>query len=132
MAESAQIFKELSYIGVRIVGVSDGIDTSSPCAKTPFFVKGMMNEIFLDDLKAKIVRGLKGQVTRGYSAGGRVYGYKTRQILDPSGATDKFGRPKRLGCEVIVDQKQAKIVQKIFELRQSGLGCRAIAEFLNK
>jgi hypothetical protein len=91
----------------------------------------MMNEMFLDDLKAKIIRGLKGQVTRGYSAGGRVYGYKTRQILDPSGATDKFGRPKRLGCEVVIDKQQAKIVRKIFQMKRSGFGYRAIAEYLN-
>jgi site-specific DNA recombinase len=132
MAESAQIFKELSEIGVRIVSVSDGIDTSSPSAKIPFYFKGIMNEMFLDDLKAKIVRGLKGQVTRGYSAGGKVYGYKTRQILDPTGATDKFGRPKRLGCEVVIDKQQAKIILKIFQMKRSGFGCRAIAEYLNK
>ena len=90
-----------------------------------------MNEIFLDDMKTKIVRGLKGQVLRGYSAGGRVYGYTTRQILDPSGAMDKFGRPKRLGCEVLIDEEQALIVREIFNLKAKGFGYRYIADHLN-
>jgi DNA invertase Pin-like site-specific DNA recombinase len=132
MAESATIFRELTELGVSLVAVADGIDTSNPSAKIPFYFKGMMNEMFLDDMKAKIVRGLKGQVLRGYSPGGRVYGYKTKQILDPSGATDKFGRPKRLGCEVMIDQKQAKIVQHIFEMKVAGLGYRTIADHLNQ
>ena len=84
MAESAAIYRDLTAIGVRIVSVADGIDTSNPSSKIPFYFKGMMNEMFLDDLKTKIVRGLKSQVIRGYSTGGRVYGYDTRQILDPS------------------------------------------------
>ena len=132
MAESAAIFQELTELGVSLVAVADGIDTSSPSAKIPFYFKGIMNEMFLDDMKAKIVRGLKGQVLRGYSPGGRVYGYKTKQILDPSGATDKFGRPKRLGCEVMIDQGQAKIVKRIFKLKASGLGYRNIADHLNR
>ncbi|MFH1374370.1 MAG: recombinase family protein [bacterium] len=132
MAESASIFRDLSNIGARIVSVSDGIDTNNPAAKIPFYFKGIMNEMFLDDLKAKVIRGLKGQVLRGYSAGGRVYGYNTKQILDPSGATDKFGRPKRIGCEITIYQEQARIVQEIFNLSKSGFGCRSIAESLNQ
>ncbi len=132
MAESATIFSELSEFGVTLISVADGIDTSNPSAKIPFYFKGIMNEMFLDDMRAKIVRGLKGQVLRGYSAGGRVYGYKTNQILDPSGATDKFGRPKRLGCEVLIDQEQAKIVRRIFEMKASGHGYRSIADVLNQ
>ncbi|MFH1373722.1 MAG: recombinase family protein [bacterium] len=131
VAESASIFNELNRLGVRIVGVADGIDTSNPSAKIPFYFKGIMNELFLDDLKAKIVRGLKGQVLRGYSAGGRVYGYQTNQIFDPSGATDKFGRPKRIGCEVLVDEEQAGVIRRIFEMRRSGHGYRSIADRLN-
>ena len=132
MVESATIFRELSELGVSIVAVADGIDTSNPSAKIPFYFKGIMNEMFLDDMRAKIVRGLKGQVLRGYSAGGRVYGYKTKQILDPSGALDKFGRPKRLGCEVVAEPQEAAVVRQVFELKASGHGYRNIADHLNR
>jgi len=132
IAESATVFRELSEVGVSLVGVADGIDTSNPSAKLPFYFKGIMNEMFLDDMRAKIIRGLKGQVLRGYSAGGRVYGYKTKQILDPSGALDKFGRPKRLGCEVIIDPDEAKIVQEVFQMKANGLGYRSVADHLNR
>lgn len=131
MAESSAIFKELSDIGIFLASVADGIDTASPSAKIPYYFRGIMNEMFLDDMKTKIVRGLKGQVLRGYSAGGRVYGYTTKQILDPSGAMDKFGRPKRLGCEVLIDEEQALIVREIFEIKAKGFGYRYIADYLN-
>ncbi|MEW5794854.1 MAG: recombinase family protein, partial [Candidatus Zixiibacteriota bacterium] len=132
IAESAIVFRELSELGVTLLAVADGIDTSNPSAKIPYYFKGIMNEMFLDDMRAKIVRGLKGQVLRGYSAGGRVYGYQTRQILDPSGATDKFGRPKRLGCEIQIYPDQAKVVKQIFEMKASGYGYRSIADHLNR
>jgi site-specific DNA recombinase len=132
MAESTKIFRDLNAIGASIISVSDGIDTSKPSGKLPYYLKGMMNEVFLDDMRAKIVRGLKGQVLRGYSAGGRVYAYTTTQILDPSGAKDKFGRPKRIGCEIQIDEAQAKVVREIFRMSVAGHGYRSIADHLNK
>lgn len=129
--ESIGVYKEFQSYGVLIAAIADGIDTSRPSGKFPLYFKGIMNEMFLDDMKAKVVRGLKGQVLRGYSAGGRVYGYKTEPILDPSGENDKFGRPKRLGCKILVDQDQAEIVLRIFNLRASDLGYRSIAHLLN-
>ncbi len=131
MPEFVGLCRDLADCGITLIGVADGIDTSNPSAKIPLYIKGMMNELYLDDLKARIVRGLKGQFLRGYSTGGRVYGYKTKQILDPSGALDKFNRPKRLGCEILIDTDQAYVVRRIFELRASGLGFKAIAKALN-
>lgn len=131
MPEFVGFCRDLSDLGVVLHGVADGLDSSMPSAKIPLYLKGMMNELYLDDLKARIVRGLKGQFMRGYSTGGRIFGYKTKQILDPSGVQDKFGRPKRLGCEVLVDEVQAKVVKRIFELKASGLGYKAIAKLLN-
>ncbi len=129
--EFSSFYREINDLGIILYGVSKGIDTSNQSSKIPLYFKGIMNEVFLDDLKAKIVRGLKGQFLRGYSTGGRIYGYTTKQILDPSGAQDKFSRPKRLGCEILVNQKEAKIVKKIFEMKHSGLGLRSISKVLN-
>ncbi len=132
MGESIVIFKELQSYGVFTVSVADGIDTSLPSGKLPYYFKGIMNEVFLDDMKAKVIRGLKGQVMRGYSAGGRVYGYKTESVLDPSGELDKFGNPRKLGSKIFVDAEQANVVRRIFGLRLNGLGYRAIAHSLNQ
>ncbi len=131
-AESIHTFSELTFCGVHIASVADGIDTSQKGAKMPFHFKSIMNEFFLDDLRDKVLRGQKGQVERGYSAGGRLYGYTYEEVLDPSGLKDKMGRVKRTGVVVQIDPEQAEVVKKIFEMRAKGCGLRAIAKFLNE
>ncbi len=131
MPEFTRLYQDLSEIGVFLIGVADGIDTSKPSAKIPAYFKGIMNEMYLDDLKSKIVRGLKGQVLRGYSTGGRVYGFETEPIFDPTGAKDRFGRVRRLGCRILINKDQADVVISIFELKSAGHGYKAIARILN-
>ena len=41
-------------------------------AKMHVAVKGLVNALYLDDLRDKTHRGLSGSVTRGFSAGGRL------------------------------------------------------------
>ncbi len=131
MPEFASLYQDLTEMGVYIIGVSDGIDTSKSSAKLPIYFKGIMNEMFLDDLKARIVRGLKGQVMRGYSAGGRIYGFSTESLYDPDGTKDRFGRVKRIGCRISVDQEQAQVIKRIFSMKESGLGYKTIAKSIN-
>ena len=109
--EAIQIYGELTAYGVNIVSVSDGIETASSSSKIPYYFKSIANELFLDELKAKIVRGLKGQVSRGYSAGGRTYGYYSEPKLlrvaaltnsadlGGTGLRSKSMRKKRKSCE---------------------------------
>ena len=50
--------------------MSDGIATGTQGAKVHLAVKGLVNELYLDDLRDKTHRGLSGRVLRGFSAGG--------------------------------------------------------------
>ena len=45
--------------------MSDGISTVSQGGKVTLTVKGLVNELYLDDLRAKNHRGLEGRVARG-------------------------------------------------------------------
>lgn len=130
-AESLHVYQELQAIGVNIAAIADGIDSATPSAKLPYYFKSITNEIFLDDLKAKIVRGLKGQVLRGYSAGGRVYGYDTKPDWIEPEQYDKFGRRRRHGVKVQINPSEAAVVLRIFQLYAQGIGYRHIASTLN-
>lgn len=57
---------EFEYLGIRLLSVTENIDTGAKGAKLSYQLKGMFNEIFLDDLKEKTLRGLVGQKERGY------------------------------------------------------------------
>jgi len=58
---------------------------------------------------------------RGFNAGGRAYGYRYEEVLDPSGAKDRLGRQKRLGVKVEIDPDQAEVVRLIFEMKSIGM-----------
>lgn len=130
--ESLQVFRELRVLEVSIVAVADGIDTSLDSGKLPYYFKSFTNEFFLDELKAKITRGLKGQVTRGYSAGGKLFGYSTQPELIEGAGNDKFGRPRRHGVKTVIRPDEAKVVKRVFNLRRDGHGLRSIAKILNE
>src|SRR5262245_57833193 len=76
--ELLNLYKRLSFAEVAIVGVSDGITTAmgGSAPKIHLAIKGLVNDIYLDDLREKIRRGMTGVVRRGRSAGGRAYGYR--------------------------------------------------------
>ena len=60
------VFKELGSRGIRLIGVSDGYDSSRRGAKLEAGMRGLMNESYLDDLAEKTRRGLEGQFERHF------------------------------------------------------------------
>ncbi len=130
-AESLNVYQEFTAVGVSIIAIADGIDSAVASSKLPYYFKSISNELFLDDLKAKIIRGLRGQILRGYSAGGRVYGYNAvPHWLEPE-QYDKFGRRRRHGVHITINDTEAAVVRRIFTLYASGTGYKAIAAELN-
>ncbi len=129
--ESERVIRRLEFSGLRIIGVSDGYDSQSKSRKVQRGVRGLMNEIYLDDLKDKTHRGLAGQALKKYWAGGKPYGYRLVQIKDDS-RRDSYGNPEVIGTTLEVDETQAAVVREIFELYAADLSHRAIAAVLNE
>jgi site-specific DNA recombinase len=81
--ECERTIRRLEFAGLRIVATSDGYDSTSKARKVHRGFKGLMNEIFLDDLRERVHRGLTGQAQKHYWCGGRPYGYRLKPVLDP-------------------------------------------------
>lgn len=128
--ECERAIRRLEFIGLRIIATSDGYDSTSKARKVHRGFKGLMNEIFLDDLRERVHRGLTGQAMKHYWCGGRPYGYRLRPVLDVS-TLDVYGQPSRIGTVLEVDDAQAAIVREIFERFADGASCLAIARELN-
>ena len=114
--EVQRAVKRLTFAGVRLVGVSDGVDTGRKGHKVEVGLRGLMSELFLDDLADKTHRGLMGRALTGASAGGLPYGYQ-------------------VGAEVgsrVIDPAQAAIVRRIYSEYLAGQPARAIAAGLNR
>lgn len=125
--ESEAVVRKLEHLGIRIIGVSDGYDSQlGNMRKAHRGMRALMNEMYLDDLREKTHRGLEGQFSRGYSAGGRAYGYRTAPILSADGL-------QVLGRRLEVDPEQAQWVVWIYErCGIDGWPARRIAYELNE
>ena len=64
LGEMLRLYHRLRMKGIGLVGVSDGIATGGQGAKVQLAVKGLVNELYLDDLRDKTHRGLTGRVER--------------------------------------------------------------------
>lgn len=74
---------------IRILAVATGTDLTDRAGGILASVKGWMSEEYLHDLRDKVRRGMLGQLQRGFSPGGRAYGYDTIAITNPA-RTDQF------------------------------------------
>ena len=129
--EQETTIRRMEFQGIRIVSTCDGYDSRSASRKIQRGVKGLMNEIFLDDLRQKVHRGLEGQALKRFWCGGKPYGYRLRPVTDPS-RLDPYGQPANIGTMLVIDAVQAKIVREIFERYCAGDSCHAIAVELNR
>lgn len=120
IGEAETIVKRLEHRGIRIIGTADGYDTEARGRKVMRIARGLVNELYLDDLREKTHRGLAGQVERGLHAGGRTYGYRSEALPD--------GR----GNRQIIDETEATTVRWVFEQFAAGHSTRAIVHQLNE
>lgn len=58
LVETLRLYRRLKRDGVELVAVADGIQTSHQMAKLQITIKGLVNELYLDDLRDKTHRGL--------------------------------------------------------------------------
>ena len=128
--EAERTIRRLEFNGIRIISTSDGYDSTSKARKVHRGFKGLMNEIFIDDLRDRVHRGLTGVAMKHYWTGGRAYGYRLTPILDPV-EKDQYGQPARIATRLEIDETQAEIVKEIFNRYSDGMSCLAIARELN-
>jgi hypothetical protein len=74
---------------------------------------------------------MQGRFARGLHTGGRIYGYRSVPVVDPSGRLDAGGQPLLSGMELVIDPDEARIVRQIFDWFAGGVSMRAIAHRLN-
>ena len=117
LVETLKLYRRLQRHGVELVAVADGIQTTHQMAKLQITIKGLVNELYLDDLRDKTHRGMTGRALKGLSTGGRLFGYRTT--------------PGAEGTERVVFEPEAEIVRRIFREYAGGLSMKALVHRLN-
>jgi len=121
---------KFNYYQVKLISVSDGIVTDDENSKLGIQMRGLINELYLDDLRKKTMRGLEGQKLRGYSAGENVYGYLSQPVGELR--LNKRGQAKYEGRVHKIKPEEAEVVRRIFKEFISNNSIHKIACMLNE
>lgn len=129
MVDTLNFQEDCDFYGIEIVTV-DGLRSSNPAANLGFKLKSLIDDVYIQDLRHKTLRGLEGQVHRGFSAGGRTFGYRSVPVPDPSGRMDSAGNIIVIGKKVVVHEPEAEVVRRAYQLRVEGRSLADIVEVL--
>ena len=121
---------KFNYFNTKIISVSDGIITDDDNSKLGIHIRGLINELYLDDLKKKTMRGLEGQKLRGFSTGESVYGYKSCPVGELR--LNKKGQPKYEGMAHKILDEEAFIIKRIYREFIDGKSINGILKGLNE
>lgn len=112
--QTAMFIDYLREHDVRVLSVTENIDTSNEDDDLMIGFKGIFNDMYARDISKKIRAGYKQKQKNGIV------------ITVPLG----YFKDKNTN-EIVVVEEEAEIVRKIFDLYLSGYGLKAIAKKLN-
>ena len=120
--EHAVAFKSmLRRKGVRVVSITEHAD-DSPTGKLMEAIIESVDEFYSENLAQEVVRGMREAASRGFWVASRVpYGYRKLMVQD--------GAKKRPTLEP--DPATAPVVERIFNMAESGRGILDITRTLN-
>ena len=108
---------DLPNLGVRFIGVVDGVDTDNEDNKKSRQINGLVNEWYCEDLSKNIRSSFRAKMKNGEFLGSSCpYGYRK----DPKNH-----------IHLVLDEYTAKVVQRIFQLYLSGYGKAKIGSILS-
>lgn len=108
---------DLPNMGIRFIGVVDGVDTDNAGNKKSRQINGLVNEWYCEDLSANIRSAFKIKMKAGQFLGSSCcYGYK-KDPLDHN--------------HLVIDDYAAEVVRRIFDLYIQGYGKAKIGAILS-
>lgn len=107
----------LSNLGIRFIGVVDGVDTDNEDNKKSRQINGLVNEWYCEDLSKNIRSAFKAKMKDGQFLGSSCpYGY----IRDPDNHN-----------HLIIDEYASRVVRHIYDLYIMGYGKAKIGSILS-
>lgn len=113
------IFRDLGRHSVRLLDTS-GFDSTSESGEMQAVMGSLINANYVRQLGKMVHRSLGERARGGQSCGGSAYGYRT--ITDPNDREHKVWS---------IDAETAKVVRRIFDMIEAGIGYRAVCHALN-
>ncbi len=124
--ETAYALKRIISAGVRVFFYLEGRERilASPTDKLLMSVTAFADELERDRARQRTFDALYRKAQAGHVTGGRVFGYDNVDVQDSAG--------RRTHVERKVNDSQAAVIRRVFELAAAGTGYRRIALQLNE
>ena len=131
LEELLHLNKVLKFHGIYIYLASTGLDSRSPAFEMWLTMAGMNDEQFVQGIRDKSRRGAIGSIDRGFTPGGKCYGYRNIPIEDPN-RRGLYGHNAVIGVYQEILPEEAEIVRRIFQMYADGYSYARIAKRLNE
>jgi site-specific DNA recombinase len=117
LADALNLYERLTFAGIRLVAISQGVDSESSQAEILFGVHGLIDGVYSRELALKTHRGMQGCALKALHTGGRVFGYRSERGPD--------------GVRLEIVEDEAVTVRRMFDLYSKGQSLKRVAYLLN-
>jgi DNA invertase Pin-like site-specific DNA recombinase len=102
LADALNLYERLTFAGIRLVAISQGVDSESSQAEILFSVHGLIDGVYSRELGLKTHRGMQGCALKALHTGGRVFGYRSERGPD--------------GVRLEIVENEAATIRRMFDL----------------
>lgn len=111
--EALTLGRMIEKLNKRLVGASDGFDSQVVMSKLQLSIFASLQEWFIDQLRAKVIRGQDDAFRRGANTGLPAPGYKLETMRDKNGR-EMFGADEMPIRKEVIDEEEAKVILQVF------------------
>jgi site-specific DNA recombinase len=123
--ETGYTAKQLAQAGVRIVSYLDDRELLLKSATDKFVVAAAnyASEVEREKASQRVTDAMTRKAARGHALGGECFGYRSLEIRSADGRRSHVDRE--------IDEEEANVVRRIFEMCAIGHGLKGITKALN-
>jgi DNA invertase Pin-like site-specific DNA recombinase len=118
------VFREFKAAGIVVHDVAGKLRSDDENAEMVWGFRGIIDAMYVRDMRKKVIRGMEGRALAGFSTGGRCYGYKAVPEENPQD-------PEHPRKKLVILESEASVVGRIFQMFVDGVGSHGIAHALN-
>ncbi len=123
--EDQRLMKELEKNGIYVISCMERIDTSTPAGRLQRWIISGINRFYIENLRQEIYDKTTKVAQKGYYLGGNVlYGYALKTVKDPEASRNRK--------VYVINEEEAPVVRKVFEMFAKGHSYREITKYLNE
>src|SRR5262252_3116540 len=128
--ETAYALKQLVTAGVRVFFYLENRERTldSPTDKIMLSLTAFADELEREKARQRTSDAMQRKARAGHVTGGRVFGYDNVPVM----TSGLDGQERRSHVERKVNETEAAVVRRIFELTSQGRGKTAVAKMLNE